>query len=229
MRLSAVDLACHRGGRDVFTGLSFAVASGEVLAVTGRNGAGKSSLLRTIVGLVRIAHGALALEGGDPELTIAEQAHYLGHLDAQKPALSVVENLKFWAGFLGSGPADTGSALAAVGLEELADLPAAYLSAGQRRRLSIARLLAVKRPIWLLDEPTSTLDAASQDRLAGLMRAHLTEGGMILAATHSALGLPASRELRLDDTSPSALGERQGGGSAGGAMARQGRGEQAAS
>jgi heme exporter protein A len=199
MRLSALDLACHRGGRDVFAGLSFAVASGEVLAVTGRNGAGKSSLLRTIVGLVRIAHGTLALDGGDPELTIAEQAHYLGHQDAQKPSLSVAENLKFWAHFLGSAPADTAAALAAVGLAELADLPAAYLSAGQRRRLSIARLLAVKRPIWLLDEPTSTLDAASQDRLAGLMRVHLTEGGMILAATHSALGLPASRELRLDD------------------------------
>ena len=199
MRLSAVDLACHRGGRDVFTALSFAVASGEVLAVTGRNGAGKSSLLRTIVGLVRIAHGGLTLEGGDPELTIAEQAHYLGHQDALKPALSVAENLKFWAEFLGAGPADTASTLVAVGLAELADLPAAYLSAGQRRRLSIARLLAVKRPIWLLDEPTSTLDAASQDRLAGLMRAHLTEGGMILAATHGALGLPASRELQLDD------------------------------
>jgi len=202
MQLSAVDLACHRGGRDVFAGLSFALASGELLAVTGRNGAGKSSLLRTIVGLVRIASGKLTLAGGDPELTIAEQAHYLGHQDAQKPSLSVAENLRFWAGFLGSRPADIGPALAAVGLEELADLPAAYLSAGQRRRLSIARLLAVKRPIWLLDEPTSTLDAVSQDRLAGLMRAHLTEGGMILAATHSALGLPASRELRLDDVRP---------------------------
>jgi len=199
MRLSAVDLTCHRGGRDVFAALSFAVASGEVLAVTGRNGAGKSSLLRTIVGLVRIAGGKLTLEGGDPELTIAEQAHYLGHQDALKQALSVAENMKFWAGFLGSGPADTGTALAAVGLEDLADLPAAYLSAGQRRRLCIARLAAVKRPIWLLDEPTSTLDAPSQDRLAGLMRAHLAEGGMILAATHDALGLPASRELRLDD------------------------------
>src|SRR5579862_4424065 len=102
MRLSAVDLACHRGGRDVFAGLSFAVTSGEILTVTGRNGAGKSSLLRTIVGLVRVAHGKLMLEGGEPELTTAEQAHYLGHLDAIKPSLTVAENLRFWAGFLGS-------------------------------------------------------------------------------------------------------------------------------
>ena len=106
MRLSAVDLACHRGGRDVFAGVSFSVASGEALAITGRNGAGKSSLLRTIVGLVRIAAGRLALEGGDPELTIAEQAHYLGHQDALKPSLSVGENLRFWAGFLGGEGAE---------------------------------------------------------------------------------------------------------------------------
>jgi heme exporter protein A len=219
MRLCAVDLACHRGGRDVFAGLSFAVAAGEALTVTGRNGAGKSSLLRTIVGLVRLAHGKLTLEGGDPELTIAEQAHYLGHQDALKPSLTVGENLRFWADFLGAPGADIQPALAAVGLDELADLPAAYLSAGQRRRLSIARLLAVKRPIWLLDEPTSTLDAAAQDRLAGVMRTHLAEGGLILAASHGPIGLENARELRLD-TSPSPLvGEGRGGGSGGDAMA----------
>ena len=199
MRLSALDLACHRGGRDVFAGLSFAVASGEVLTVTGRNGAGKSSLLRTIVGLVRLVQGKLSLEGGDPELTIAEQAHYLGHQDALKPSLTVAENLRFWAGFLGAPAVDIPPALNAVGLDELADLPAAYLSAGQRRRLSIARLIAVKRPIWLLDEPTSTLDASAQERLAGLMQTHLTEGGLILAATHGAIGLETARELRLGE------------------------------
>jgi heme exporter protein A len=199
MRLSAVDLACHRGGRDVFAGLSFAVASGEVLAVTGRNGAGKSSLLRTIVGLVRIAYGQLTLEGGDQELTIAEQAHYLGHQDALKPSLSVAENLRFWGGFLGSEPADIGRALATVGLDELADLPAAYLSAGQRRRLSIARLVAVKRPIWLLDEPTNSLDAAAQSRLMALLRSHVAEGGIVMAATHGPIGLGGPKELRLDD------------------------------
>jgi heme exporter protein A len=231
MRLSAVDLACHRGGRDVFVGLSFAVASGEAMAITGRNGAGKSSLLRTIVGLVRITHGQLALEGGDPELTIAEQAHYLGHQDALKPSLSVAENLRFWVGFLGARAVDIQPSLDAVGLDELADLPAAYLSAGQRRRLSIARLLAVKRPIWLLDEPTSTLDASAQQRLAGFMRTHLAEGGLILAASHGSIGLDGAQELRLGQATPSPLaasapsplvGEGWGGGSESGAIASTG-------
>jgi len=197
MRLSGFDLACQRGGRDVFAGVSFSVASGEALTISGRNGAGKSSLLRMVVGLVRVAHGRIALDGGDPELNVAEQAHYLGHQDALKPSLSVVENLRFWSGFLGTGAADVVEPLAAVGLDTLADLPAAYLSAGQRRRLSIARILAVKRPIWLLDEPTSALDAAAQQRLSEFMRAHVAGGGLILAATHSALGLTDAQELRL--------------------------------
>lgn len=206
MRLQADNLACHRGGRDVFSGLSFRVAGGQILAITGRNGAGKSSLLRTIAGLVRIAAGKIVLEGGDPELTIAEQAHYLGHQDALKPALSVGENLRFWIGFLGGKAAESTSALAAVGLDMLADLPAAYLSAGQRRRLSIARLLAVKRPIWLLDEPMSTLDNAAQERLAGFMRTHLAEDGLILAATHGPLGIEATQMLRMGENAAEAAG-----------------------
>lgn len=199
MRLFAANLTCHRGGRDVFAGINFAVADGELLAVTGRNGAGKSSLLRTVAGLVRLTAGELTFEGGDGELTIAEQAHYLGHQDALKPSLSVGENLRFWAGFFGQKSIAIESPLEAVDLEALADLPAAYLSAGQRRRLSIARLLAVKRPIWLLDEPMSTLDTAAQQRLAGFMRTHLAEGGLILAATHGPLGMDAARELRLGE------------------------------
>jgi len=198
MRLSAFDLACRRGGRDVFGGISFSVAGGEGLMVAGRNGAGKSSLLRMVAGLLRIASGRLALEGGDSELTVGEQAHYLGHQDALKPALSVSENLRFWSDFLGGDATDIGGPLAAVGLDSLADLPAAYLSAGQRRRLSIARLLAVKRPIWLLDEPTSALDAAAQERLRYIMGIHLADGGLILAATHGPIGLDAAPELRLD-------------------------------
>lgn len=199
MRLAAVELACRRGGRDVFSGVSFAVGAGEALIVSGRNGAGKSSLLRMVVGLVRVSAGKLTLDGGDPELSLAEQAHYLGHQDALKTSLSVAENLRFWANYYGLRSADIREPLESLGLGALASLPAAYLSAGQRRRLSVARLLAVKRPIWLLDEPTSTLDAAAQERLAEVMRAHLGGGGLILAASHGPIGLGGARELRLGD------------------------------
>ena len=197
MQLNADNLACNRGGRDVFAGVSFSVASGEALVVAGRNGAGKSSLLRLIAGLVRIAGGTLDLQGGEPEASIAEQAHYVGHQDALKPTLSVGENLRFWAAFLGAAADDIEPALEAVGLAALADLPAAYLSAGQRRRLSIARLVAAPRPIWLLDEPTSALDTPSQARLVELMRGHLAGGGLIVAAAHGPIGLTQARELRL--------------------------------
>lgn len=196
MRLEASGLICVRGGREVFRGLEFSVAGGEALLVTGRNGAGKSSLLRMVAGLVRIAGGRLAMADTDPERTIPEQAHYLGHQDALKPSLTVAENLNFWMRYLGGAGAEM-AALAAVGLDGLADLPAAYLSAGQRRRLSIARLAAVKRPIWLLDEPTSALDREAQDSLAGLMRQHLSGGGLIVAATHGPIGLDRAKELRL--------------------------------
>ena len=197
MRLRGSDLTCVRGGREVFRGLAFTVEAGEALVVTGPNGAGKSSLLRMVAGLVRPQQGQLELEGGDVELTRGEHVHYLGHQDALKPSLSVRENLGFWAALLGGDGTKSDVALAAVGLAGLAPLPAIYLSAGQRRRLAVARLMAVERPIWLLDEPTSTLDAAAQTILADLMRAHLAGRGLILVASHGPIGLDGVKELRL--------------------------------
>lgn len=200
MRLSGRGVRCVRGGREVFSGLDFDASAGEALAVTGSNGSGKTSLLRLIAGLLTMAGGSIGLEGGEAELTLPEQAHYLGHRDALKPALSVMENLAFWRGFLGGEASDVGLSLATVGLDHAVHLPAAYLSAGQRRRLSIARLLAVRRPVWLLDEPTNALDAAGQTMFAALMGDHLSRGGLIVAATHAPLGI-AARELRIGGAS----------------------------
>jgi heme exporter protein A len=196
MRLLGSGLRCVRGGREIFSRLDFEASAGEVLAVTGRNGSGKTSLLRLIAGLLASAGGSVTLEGGDPELTLGEQAHYLGHRDALKPALSVMENLGFWRDFLGGERFDPAKGLATVGLDHASHLPAAYLSAGQRRRLSLARLTAVRRPVWLLDEPTAALDAAGQELFSALMRDHLGRGGLIVAATHMPLGI-AAKELRI--------------------------------
>jgi heme exporter protein A len=196
MRLLGRGIKCVRGGREVFSDLDFAAASGEALAVTGPNGSGKTSLLRIVAGLLTSAAGSIDLEDGERELTVAEQAHYLGHRDAMKPALTVLENLSFWRDFLGGEASSAAESLVAVGLDHAAHLPAAYLSAGQRRRLSIARLRVVRRPIWLLDEPTSALDAGGQSLFATLMRDHLGRGGLIIAATHAPLGVDAT-ELRI--------------------------------
>ena len=197
MRIRAADLACVRGAREVFRDVSFTVGSGEALLVTGPNGAGKSSLLRLVAGLLRPAGGRIDIEGGELDLTLGEQALYLGHLDALKPALLVRENLAFWARFLGNGAVEQEPALAAVGLSGLAHVPATYLSAGQRRRLALARLISVKRAIWLLDEPTAALDASGQEMLAGLLRTHVSNGGIVLAATHGPIGLGKTMELCL--------------------------------
>jgi len=196
MKLWGRDLRCVRGGREIFSGLGFEVTAGQALAVTGINGAGKSSLLRMIAGLLPATEGNLTLESSDADLSLSEQAHYLGHRDALKPALTATENLDFWRDFLGGDTADSAAALETVGLSHAAHLPAGFLSAGQRRRLSLARLIAVKRPVWLLDEPTSALDTSGQGVVADLMTQHLAGGGIVLAATHGPLGIPAT-ELRI--------------------------------
>jgi len=196
LRLSASGLGCIRGSRRVFQNVNLQLSSGEALALVGPNGSGKSSLLRLITGLLRPSAGRIELICGANEHTIAERAHYQGHQDALKPSLTVAENLAFWVRHLGGDVGALPASLAAVSLAGLADLPAAYLSAGQRRRLSLARLVAVPRPIWLLDEPTSALDAAGQERLGELMRRHLAGGGLIMAATHGPLGIDC-KELRL--------------------------------
>jgi heme exporter protein A len=181
----------------VLRDLSFEVKSGEALTVTGPNGAGKSSLLRLIAGLVDASGGVLKLEGEWADVRLAEQAHYIGHLDALKPAMTVRDTLNFWSNLLGGAVHETEEAVAAFDLARLIDLPVAYLSAGQKRRLSLARLLVAARPLWLLDEPSVALDAASFARLSHAMGSHLERGGLIIAATHQALGIANSLQLDL--------------------------------
>ncbi|AZO60554.1 MAG: heme ABC exporter ATP-binding protein CcmA [Mesorhizobium sp.] len=200
MRLIAENLGGERGGETVFSGIEFALDRGEALVVTGPNGAGKSTLLRVIAGLLPPAEGKVKVEGGGDEFpSVASASHYLGHLNAMKTALSVEENLGFWRAFQGETGLSVGQALETVGLDGLGHLPFGYLSTGQRRRASIAKLLVSPRPVWLLDEPTAGLDKASEERFAGLMRGHCREGGIIVAATHLPLGLEGAKTLRMGD------------------------------
>src|SRR5262245_59434591 len=196
MDLQITDLACIRGGRRVFAGLSLRADGGSLTLLRGANGAGKTSLLRLLAGIAEPDHGRIVLVGGDAALTLSQQCHFIGDRDAAKLHLTAAENLRFWRAFLGGGDLDR--ALDSFGLMALADLQAAVLSTGQRRRLALSRLALVPRPLWLLDEPTVGLDAPSRRRLAQLMTAHLAGGGIIIAATHVELGL-AGIEFRLGE------------------------------
>jgi heme exporter protein A len=202
MRLEVSDIRVDRGGRRVLDGLSFVLNPGEALVVTGPNGAGKSTLLRALAGLLPLAGGRIAIEGAEDAPPPREVAHYIGHGDGNKASLTARENLAFWAAMLtarqGRGIASpAAAALQSFALERVADFPVAALSAGQRRRVALARLLVAARPFWLVDEPMTALDAASQARLLRLMREHLAAGGVLAAATHGFLELPNARPLLL--------------------------------
>ena len=195
MRLSGEGLAADRGGRMVFEAISFTLGPGEMLAVTGRNGAGKSTLLRLVAGLLRPAAGTLRAEPA-PEAGLSSAVHYFGHLDALKPTLTVADNLGYWRSVYG-GTGDIEAALDAVGLAHLLDLPAERLSAGQRRRVALSRLLVSERPVWLLDEPATALDAAAEAMLGRLIAAHLAGGGLVMAAIHRPLAIEPTTRLAL--------------------------------
>lgn len=198
--LQAEGLAAFRGERLVFAGLSFAVPMAGALLLTGPNGSGKSTLLRLLAGLARPEAGRLLWDGADALADLpahAARVRYLGHQDAVKPGLTVAENLRFWG-----GREAIGHALAAVDLLRLADLPARMLSAGQKRRLAIARLAIGDAALWLLDEPTLGLDLASVARFGDLLAAHRAQGGIVVAATHLPLPLPGAAEFSLIATRP---------------------------
>jgi heme exporter protein A len=198
LKLVVEQLRVMRGPRVIVDDLSFAVSLGEALLLTGANGAGKTTLLRALAGLMPLAGGSVRLEGGDGDADVAEQCHFIGHLNGLKGGLSAFENLSFWQAYLGGvGGGSVGDALERFDLTALSDIPAAALSAGQKRRLGLARLLVVARPIWLLDEPTVSLDAASVALLARVIEGHVAGGGLVIAATHLPLGLAKTRELQL--------------------------------
>lgn len=192
MELTLDTLACQRGGRAVFRDLSFVLGAGQAAVLRGPNGVGKSTLLRVLAGMITPIGGDARL--GEVSLigdrgAFQEQVAYGGHLDAVKPALTVVQNLALWAGIYGTDPARADAALAFFGLDGIADRPAAQCSAGQKRRLGLSRLMVIDRPLWLLDEPTVSLDTASTALVADLVRGHCAGGGMALIATHIDLGL----------------------------------------
>lgn len=189
--LSVTGLALRRGERLLFENLDFAVGPGEILLLRGPNGAGKTSLIKCLAGFLRADAGTATFSGQGAEERWQEDVHFLGHLSAVKARLKVSENLASWAALNGGG-GDATAALGRVGLASIASLDAGYLSAGQTRRLALARLLVSPRPIWLLDEPTSALDRDGDALVGTLLDEHLAAGGLAVAATHL--------ELKIGDT-----------------------------
>jgi len=193
--LAAHEISCQRGGRLLFRDLSFALGPGEGLLVTGPNGAGKTSLLRMIAGLLKL-HGG-RIESGGTSVPLPELCHYVGHLNGIKSALTLRENADFWVDFLGGDGSGLEDAFKRLGLLELEGLPAGLLSAGQKRKLALARLFAAKRPIWLLDEPSVSLDVTSVEVLDRVIAQHLAQGGLAVVASHTPLKVKFAKELAL--------------------------------
>lgn len=210
MDLILDNLACRRAGRLIFHRLDFRVAAGQAAALRGPNGVGKSTLLRQLAGLLPVTGGDARLGpvslAGDRQ-GFQERVAYAGHLDAVKPALSVAENLGLWAGIHDNDPERAEVALARFGLDAIATRPAAQCSAGQKRRLGLARLLVMDRPLWLLDEPTVSLDVEATALVADLVCEHVAAGGLVLIATHVDIGLGAIPELRMVPPAPEAHAE----------------------
>ncbi len=198
MSLTVSNLSCQRGGRPIFASLSFDIADGQAMVLRGPNGAGKSTLLRVLAGLIPPQSGQVILN--DTALTNREEFQdlitYAGHLDAIKPQLTVAENLQFWADLFGSNAFD--KTMQDFRLTEIADRLAHTCSAGQKRRLGLARIAVTARPMWLLDEPTVSLDTETTEQFARLIDQHCANGGMALIATHIDLGLANATELRLE-------------------------------
>lgn len=201
LHFTGTDLACFRGGRLVFRGLSFDLGPGGALLLKGPNGSGKSTLLRIMAGLLQPIAGQLAWQDAgvaeEPENHF-QRLHYVGHHDAVKPVLTVSENVAFWAA-LRDHRARIAPALDAFDIGHLKDVPGRFLSAGQKRRVNLARILAAPAPLWLLDEPTTALDVATVARFERVLAEHRATGGMVVASTHTALGLDDAVTLNLDD------------------------------
>jgi len=189
--LTVSGLALARGERVLFRDFDLTLTSGEAVALSGANGAGKTSLLRAVAGFIRPEAGRIAFAGVEPSDARARHLHWLGHLDGLKGARRAREELTFQTSWLGADAAGVAAAADVLALEPLLDLEVRKLSAGQRRRLAFARLIAAPRPIWLLDEPFAPLDARWREAMGVLMQAHLDKGGAILAAVHDPLPIPA--------------------------------------
>ena len=204
-RFAVRDLACVRGQRLVFEGLSVSIGDGGALLLRGPNGSGKSTLLRCLAGLLRPAAGAILWDGAavaaEPEAH-RRRLRYLGHQEAVKPQLTVIENLRFGISLAGADSAKTEPALAALGIATLAGLPARYLSAGQRRRLALARLVAAPAPLWLLDEPLAGLDDAAVGLFTALVAAHRAAGGIAVLSVHGDFALPGAVVVDLAAVAP---------------------------